>query len=239
MKIAIIILLISSNLFAKTYLPDCKDGYQVHHKYYSLCYSENHELSAWTAHHLSVKSISGLQKRTDNFRIDEKVPTGSATLEDYKYSGFDRGHLVPAGDMKLNKTAMSETFLLSNMAPQVAGFNRGVWNRIENITRKWAKKYNGVFVVTGSVLEEGLPVIGRGVSIPRYFYKIIFDNSSKKPKMIAFLIENKSSKQKLRDFVVTVDEVERMTGIDFFQKMSKKTQEQLESIIDIKAWSYL
>lgn len=239
MKFAIVLLLVSSNLFAKTYLPDCKNGEQVRHTYYTLCYDENHEVAAWTAHDLTVKSISGIQKRTNNFREDFKVPTGSATLEDYKYSGFDRGHLVPAGDMKLNRSAMSDTFYMSNMAPQTPGFNRGVWRRIENLTRRWAQKYNGVFVITGAVLENGLPVIGRGVSIPRYFYKIVFDNHSKKSKMMAFLIENESSSKSLREHVVSVDEVERATGIDFFHKMDRSTQSKLEATVDTKAWSGL
>lgn len=239
MKIAIVLLLVSSNLFAKTYLPDCKNGEEVHHSFYSFCYEEDHEVASWTAHDLTVKSISGPQKRTDNFRVDKKVPTGSATLEDYKYSGYDRGHLVPAGDMKLNRKSMSETFFLSNMAPQVAGFNRGVWNRIEKLTRKWAKAYNGVFVITGAVLEKGLPVIGRGVSIPRYFYKIVFDNHTKSPRMIAFLIENKSSRSHLKEFVVNVDEVERITGIDFFHEMSQTIQNKLESTVNTNSWTGL
>ena len=236
MKLSIILLLVSTHLYAKTYFPDCKNGELIKHRYYSLCYSEDHEQASWTAHRLTIKSITGPQKRTNNFRIDRDVVTGSATKEDYKHSGFDRGHLVPAGDMKLNRTSMSETFYMSNMSPQVAGFNRGVWNRIENIVRKWTKTYDELFVVTGPVLEKGLPVIGYGVSIPKYFYKIVFDNTSKTPKMLAFLIENKSDKKHISEFVTTVDEVERVTGLNFFASLPTKLQAKLESSSNFKDW---
>lgn len=236
MKLAIIVALFTTSAFAKSYLPNCDDGQLVRHKYYSLCYSEDHEQSFWVAHRLTIKSITGPQKRTNNFRQDSKVVTGSATKADYKNSGYDRGHLVPAGDMKLNYTSMSETFFMSNMSPQIAGFNRGVWNRIENETRRWVKTYSELQVVTGPVLEKGLPVIGYGVSIPRYYYKIIFDNTSKVPKMIAFLLENKSDKRHISEFVTTVDEVERVTGIDFFTYLPRKLQAKLESKSNYKDW---
>jgi len=236
MKLAILIALFSINSFATSYLPNCDNGYLVKHTYYSLCYSEDHEQSSWVAHRLSLKSITGPQKRTNNFREDASVVTGSATKADYKNSGFDRGHLVPAGDMKLNYTSMSETFFMSNMSPQISGFNRGVWNRIENEIRRWAQNYRELLVVTGPVLEKGLPVIGYGVSIPRYYYKIIFDNSSKVPKMIAFLLENKTDKRHISEFVTTVDEVEKITGIDFFETLSQNEQMKLESKSNYKDW---
>lgn len=236
MKLSIFLLLVSSHLYASTYLPDCKNGQLVNHRYFSLCYNEDHEVANWTAHRLTIKSITGPQKRTNNFRIDRKVVTGSATKEDYKHSGYDRGHMVPAGDMKLNRTSMSETFYMSNMSPQVAGFNRGVWNRIENMVRRWTKTYDELFVITGSVLEPGLPVIGYGVSVPRFFYKILFDNTSKKQKMIAFLIENKPDQRHISEFVTTVDEVERVTGTDFFYKLPISVQRKLESKANYSDW---
>lgn len=239
MKAAIIFLFVSTHLFAKTYFPDCVNKELVQHTYYSLCYSEQNEQAAWSAHYLTVKSLSGAQNRTNNFRVDPNVSTESANKSDYKNSGFDRGHLVPAGDMKLNRTSMSESFFMSNISPQSPGFNRGVWRRIEKLTRKWAQEYGGLFVVTGPILEKGLPTIGQNVSIPRYFYKIIFDASSKKQKMLAFLIENKNSKSPLKEFVTTVDEIEQITGIDFFHEMSTSWQNQLESQVNLSDWSDL
>lgn len=236
MRLAIFIALFYSKAFALSYLPTCDDGQKVAHQYYTLCYSENHEQSFWVAYRSTIKSITGPQKRTNNFRADSKIITGSSVKEDYKESGFDRGHLVPAADMRLNYTSMSQSFFMSNISPQVAGFNRGVWSRIENEVRRWTKTYGELYIVTGPVLEPALPVIGRGVSVPRYFYKIIFDNTSKKPKMLAFLIENKSDKRHISEFVTTVDEIESMTKIDFFTHLPIQRQAKLESFANYQDW---
>ena len=141
----------------------------VKHYAYTLNYNEEHEQAEWVAYILTKDRVYGTVKRTNNFRPDPKVKTGSATLADYKGSGYDRGHLAPAADMKWSATAMSESFYMSNMSPQRPGFNRGIWKRLEQLVRTWAVEYEEIHVVTGPVLKGSFKSIGPNqVSVPEY-----------------------------------------------------------------------
>lgn len=209
-------------------------GEIVKHTYYTLSYSEENEQAYWVYYELTSTFINGPQSRTDDFRADPLVSTGSASLDDYKGSGYDRGHLCPAADMALNKTSMSETFYLSNMSPQVAGFNRGIWSKMEDQVRKWAFKYSKLYVVTGPIFRDNLGIIGVDkVTVPGYYYKVLFDG---KNKMIGFILPNASSSKSLDQFEVTVDEIEKETGVDFFPELNDQLEKQLEGNIDASNW---
>ncbi len=212
----------------------------IEYSSYVLAYSEEHEQALWVAYELDqVKASTDLFNRTDNFREDPNVTTGSATLADYRGSGFDRGHLAPAGDFKFSKLAMSETFFMTNMSPQRPGFNRGVWNKLEALVRKWATQEEQLYIVTGGVLHDSLPTIGHNqVSVPQYFYKVVLDYTLPNIKAIAFLIENKSSDLPLYNFVVTIDSLESLTGVDFFPSLEDHLETQLESTIFISEWNW-
>ena len=147
--------------------------------------------------------------------------------------------MCPAGDMSFDENAYNDTFYTSNISPQKHKFNDGVWNRLEQKVRYWAVKYDGLYVITGGVLESSLQTIGKEkVSVPTYFYKVLLSKSDGKIKLIAFLIPNEASEKPLYDFVVSVDQIEKMTGIDFFPKLDDKIEEKLESSNDYKAWSF-
>ena len=219
-----------------TSLEPLSRGEIVKHTYYTLAYSEADEQAYWVFYHLTPELINGAQSRTDDFRADPSVSTGSASLDDYKGSGYDRGHLCPAADMTLNKTSMSETFYLSNMTPQTHGFNAGVWSRLETKVREWALQYDGLYVVAGGILTEKLGSIGANeVTVPKRFYKVIYDE---KNGMIAFIIPNESSSLTLDKFAVSVDEVEQLTGIDFFSGLDDKTENPLESDVNASNWDF-
>lgn len=207
---------------------------------YALAYSEEHEQALWVAYELDqLKASANLFKRTNNFREDPKVATGSAALTDYKGSGFDRGHLAPAADFKFSKTAMSESFYMTNMSPQKPGFNRGIWGKLEALVRNWAIEDEKLYIVTGGVLQDSLATIGdNNVSVPQYFYKIVLDYTLPGIKAIAFLMENESSTLPLHHFVVTIDSLESLTGIDFFPSLEDNLEEQLESTIFISEWNW-
>jgi endonuclease G len=208
----------------------------VKHKYYTLAYSEEHEQALWVYYLLTPEFIVGTLNRSDNFRPDPAVSTGSATLADYKNSGYDRGHLCPAADMKLNATAMSETFYLSNMSPQVPGFNRGIWSNVEEQVRKWTLEYDSLYIVTGPVFRDNLGVIGRNkITVPGYYYKVIY--SPRKKEMIGLILPNASSPESVGKFVVPVDSVEALTGIDFFPELADEIENKLEGNVDILAWT--
>ena len=167
------------------------------------------------------------------------MKSGSANWKNYKNSGFDKGHLCPAGDMEFSLNAYNETFLTSNIAPQLHDFNDGIWNRLEQKVRYWAQNYDGIYVITGGVLKESSHTIGKeNVLVPKYFYKILLDNNGGNYKMIAFLVPNEGSNKPLYSFVVAVDRVEEMTGIDFFPKLKDDIENQLEKNSDYKNWSF-
>ena len=171
----------------KQYLPTKSNSNNqvVKHTYYTLSYSEPHEQAEWVYYVLTPKMLLGNVNRTNDFREDLKISTGSAQLKDYKNSGYDKGHLVPANDMRMNNLSMSESFYMSNMSPQFPSFNRGIWKRLETLVNSWAKKTK-IYIVTGGVLTSELSEIGiNGVSVPKYFYKVIYDSNNN--KMIAFV----------------------------------------------------
>ena len=231
-----LILFISFVSSAQELLPTSTTGYIVRHTYFTLSYSEKDEQPEWVYYELTPALIKGKQKRTDDYRPDSLVSTISAQLEDYRGSGYDRGHLCPAGDMKLNFTSMSESFLLSNMSPQEKDFNDGIWNKLEELVRKWALTDSKIYVVTGGVLTSNKGKIGLdGVTIPKYFYKIIYDPKGQ-GKMIAFLIPNEKSIKRLQEYVVSVDSVESLTGIDFFPELPDSIENLLERGKDLSAW---
>lgn len=210
----------------------------IKHTAFTLCYSEPHEQAKWVAYQLTAEMCENNgEERTNNFRIDEDVKTGSASPDDYKKSGFDRGHLCPAGDMGWSEQTMSESFFMSNMSPQRPGFNRGIWKKLETDVRGWAKKNNEIYIVTAGVLEDSLPTIGEDkVAIPRYYYKVILDYKKPEYKAIGFILANEGSKQSVFDFAVTIDSVEHLTGIDFFPALPDSLEHFLESHINLEKW---
>jgi len=209
-------------------------GQIVRQAYYTLAYSEENEQASWVYYQLNSENINGTQSRTDDFRSDPAVSTGSASLSDYKGSGYDRGHLCPAADMTQNKTAMSESFFLSNMSPQTAGFNRGIWSVAENQVRKWALQYGELYVVTGPIFKNNIGTIGANeVTVPGYYYKIVFDGND---KMIGLIVPHASSSKSLDEFVVTVDQIEQQTGIDFFEGLEDQLENNLEGKISTSGW---
>jgi len=235
MKKLILLLFIPIVSFGQKFLPK-SNGETIFHTNYTLSYNEFHEQAEWVHYYLDVNELNESVERTNDFRFDKSVSTGSASLNDYKYSGYDRGHLAPAGDMKINRNTMSESFLLSNISPQNASFNRGGWKKIESQVRVWAEK-NNLYVITAGVLEDDLNKIGlNGVSVPRNFYKIVYDPINQ--KMIAFLMPNIKTSKPLSSYVVNVDRIESITGIDFFTEIEDEFEEILESQIDVRKWDF-
>ena len=221
------------------FLPSSTTNQIIRHDYYTLSYSEKHEQAEWVAYELKKDYIKNNDFKRPYFIEDPKVKTGSADWRNYKKSGYDKGHLCPAGDMEFALKAYNDTFFTSNISPQLHDFNGGIWNRLEQKVRYWATKYDGIYVVTGGILHPSLQTIGKEkVSVPNYFYKILLDYSNGQYRMIAFLVPSKKSDKPLYDFVVSVDTVEKMTGIDFFPKLDDKIENNLEKASNYKAWSF-
>ena len=221
-------------------LPAVKKGEQViRHAGYSFVYNETYEQAAWVAYQLTEKETEKQYDRTDKFIPDPSVSTGSATDSDYSGSGYDRGHLAPAADMGWSSTTMAESFYFSNMSPQVPGFNRGIWKRLEEQVRSWAIEYDTIFVVTGPVLKGDMGSIGANkVAVPNYYYKVILDMHSKPHQAIGFVMENASASGDLSKFAVSVDSVERFTGIDFFPSLEDAAETTLEKTVCTSCWTW-
>jgi len=209
----------------------------VRHSYYSISYNEKYEQANWVYYELTDSMvIKGGAERTNKFKADKMVVTGSAKTSDYTKSGYDRGHLCPAADMDFDPVAMEESFLMSNISPQAPEFNRGIWKELETTVREWAKKKHRIFVVAGPVFKDIKGTIGSDkVAVPGYFFKIIYDNSEN-PEMIAFIFPNERSDRPITDFVVTTDEAEKETGLDFFSQLPDDKESKLESTIELAGW---
>lgn len=227
-------------------------GAYIMHSAMALEYSEPHEQARWVAHIILPDIASGTVSRTNDFRPDPKVATGSATEQDYfiktlkpdstwNYDGFgyDRGHLAPSADFRWSAKALSESYFYSNMSPQRAEFNRGKWSELESTLREYVSG-NGntqLYVVTGPVLEDSLPVIERSVNrvaIPRFYFKVALDLAN--GRAIGFVMPNADLTYPIEHYAVAVDEVERITGLDFFNRLDDSREAVLESTMDKKAW---
>lgn len=212
------------------FVPSLENGDQViKRRYYQLSYSNEHEQAEWVYYKLSKKLIEGKAERTDRFIADPKVVEETAVSDDYTNTGFDRGHLLPAADMKVSEKAMQETFYMSNISPQLPEFNRKIWKKLEKRVRNFAKSKGSLYVITGPVLERGLPTIDKKVSIPQMYYKILVRKYGDKIETIAFLLPHEESKKELKEFVVSIDEVEKMTGLDFLTQIDNDREKSIES----------
>lgn len=233
-------------------LPEIKDSETViHHSMMSLVYSEPHEQAKWVAHIISPDIISGGVSRSNDFRIDPKVATGTAVEEDYflritnvegklDYDGFgwDRGHLAPSADFKWSSNALSESYFYSNISPQVPNFNRQSWAALENSLRGYVYRNKvPLFVVTGGVLTHDLPLVERGihkVAVPQQFWKVAVDLENKRG--IAFLMPNALAAYPTEHYATTINEIESLTGINFYAALPDALEEKLESQKITKDW---
>jgi endonuclease G len=204
---------------------------------FSLGYDEKHEQAAWVAYLLPKEHALNSYERRNRFRADRGLLSGSATPGDYTNSGYDRGHLAPAADFDYDRKALNETFLMTNISPQHPSFNRGGWKELEELVRSWASEYDSLYVITGPVLEPGLKKIGEnGVSVPNFFYKIIMDTRQPQVKMIGFLMPNQKITGGPWAFVVSVDSIEHISGLDFFPQLPDLLEDSLENMIQTKYW---
>jgi endonuclease G len=233
-------LFINKNASLPLEFPNYQDSNQVvRHLGYSLEYNEACEQAVWVAYSLTKQETSGVIERGDIFSVDPKVKTGTANKADYLKSGFDRGHLAPAADMKWSEQAMDESFYFSNMSPQLPAFNRGVWKRLEDKMRDWAIIYDSILIVTGPVLNSSLTKIGPNeVCVPTHYYKVILDFKKPQSKGIGFILPNSGSKEELRNFAVSIDSVEQITGLDFFFQLNDSFEMQLEKQVCLDCWEW-
>lgn len=223
------------------FLPTSTTGQVVHHDYYSLSYHEEYENAEWTAYSLSPQQIKYQKFKRPYFIRDPKVKSKSAHYKNYFPNGYEKGHLVPAADMRFDIDAYDDTFYTSNVSPMNRDFNSGIWNMLEKQVRYWVKRYGKLYIVSGGVLQPELKRIGKEeIAVPDYFYKIVLDyNHPRNPRIIGFLIPHKNIKKDLKEFVVPVDSIEKITGIDFFYTLPDKIENKIEAVKHPEQWKFI
>lgn len=190
---------------------------------------------------LTKDRVEGNAKRADEFYGDPVFPEGSRVeTTDYVRSGYDRGHMCPAGDNKNSDVAMKESFSMVNICPQAPNLNKGEWNSLENQCRKWAKEYGTLYICCGPIFDSKNPKkIGKRknvkVSVPDRFFKVVLTLDGE-PKAIGFIYPNDDTSGELRSYAVSVDQVEKITGIDFYPNLDDEEEAELESKCKPAAW---
>ena len=237
-KFVFILFLPSICICQLKFLPKSK-GLLVEHTYYSLSYLEEHEQAEWVHYRLSPKmvltnQINRKKFKTDrNYYQDKTFKSKSAHKDDIKFSvdSFEKGHLAAAADMKINLISVREAAYMSNISTQKKDFNGGKWRKLEEQVRSLGKE-NEIYVTTGGILSCDLDSIGmkNKVSVPKLFYKIIYD--AKNQEMFAYLMPNKKL-ESLEKYVVTVDSIEVLTGIDFYHQLIDELEEKIESSLNL------
>ncbi|MDR2010171.1 MAG: DNA/RNA non-specific endonuclease [Bacteroidales bacterium] len=234
-------------------LPELEEGEElICHSAFCLVFDDNHKLAKWVAHVISRDIAAGGVTRTNDFRKDPLIKNGSSEEADFflkikgeddkiKYDGFgyDRGHLAPSADFRWSEKALSESYFYSNMTPQLPDFNRKKWAEIENLLRDYVcnNPEKDLYVVTAPVLHDELPRQPRSknkISIPEYHYKIAVEPESKIG--IAFLVSQQDLAYPIESYVVSIDSVESVTGINFFPGLQEEDEILIESVSDISLW---
>lgn len=221
------------------YLPKDTADQFIEHSFYSLAYSFDYKQAKWLGYKLTYSMLLNKNaNRKNKFKPDPKVKKGSAMNSDYLKSGYDKGHMCPAADMSFNQNAMDETFYLSNISPQNPKLNRGKWKDLEELTRKWISKTDtAYFIITGPIFSDTSKTIGLNkVVVPDFYFKIVFDFTLPEIKMIAFIMPNTFCSESIKNYIVSVDDIENVTGIDFFPLLDKNIQEKLESKSNLNMW---
>ena len=224
-------------------LPATKKGVPeqlLRRKAYVCSFNTTTLMPNWVAWKLTAAHTDGeVQRKSVKFHPDEDIPAAyRVTTYDYMQSGYDRGHMCPAADNRWDRQAMDECFLMTNMCPQDHGLNAGDWNEMEMQCRRWAKEYGEVYIVSGPILYRGKhATIGKEhrVTVPEAFFKVVLCLKGT-PKAIGFIYRNTDGNRPKGDYVNSIDQVERITGFDFFHGLNKSVQDKVEKEADLGLW---
>ncbi|MCQ2287065.1 MAG: DNA/RNA non-specific endonuclease [Bacteroidales bacterium] len=210
----------------------------ISHLGYALSYNHQTLTPNWVAYELTAEEVNGQLPRNNNFMEDPDLKGRQAALEDYRGSGWDRGHLAPAADMKWSQPAMDESFYLSNMCPQNQTFNGGSWEKTERMGRRIATKYGKVHIVSGPVYTSNqFGTIGANkVAIPDAFFKAFLIEVNGTYSAIGFLMQNTPEPQNLKASSMSVDSLESLIGLDLFHNLDDVIETEVEAKVEKKYW---
>lgn len=205
---------------------------------FRLSFNKDTRTPNWVAWELLGCETSGDSPRNNNFWTDDDI-YGCPVADDYRRSGYDRGHMCPAADQKWSPDAMNDCFVFTNMCPQDHYLNSGAWNTLENKSRVWAKRDSAIVIVAGPIYDTSdTKTIGPNeVRVPGAFFKVIVAPYVTKPRGIAFIYPNMSSPGNMQNYVTTIDEVEKITGFDFFHTLPDNLENEIESVSSYREWN--
>lgn len=203
---------------------------------FSVSFNPEHRVPNYVVWELTREEMQGDVPRSNDFHPDPDVE-GSPTLADYRRSGYDRGHMAPAGEMKWSAKAMYDSHVLTNMCPQDRKVNSGRWKTIEGLEQQWVMADSALIIITGPILSDEITrKIGEGVSVPERFFRIVFSPYVDPPRAIAFIVPNMYTPTGAYQLAVSVDEVEAATGFDFLSALPDEIEEMVERQSKIHVW---
>lgn len=211
----------------------------IQHLGYSVSYNPDWLVPNWVAYELTNAETSGEQERNNHFKPDPLVNGDPVVTGDYANSGYDRGHMAPAADMKWSEQAMRESFYMTNMCPQLHSLNAGDWKDLEELARDWAQLYGNIYIACGPIVEPDYPTIGKNhlIAVPSAFYKVFLRQTRQGWTSIGFIMPNQAGNRPLMTYMLSVDEVEAQTGIDFFYNLPDSLESQVESTYSVSDWT--
>lgn len=203
-----------------------------------VSFNPMHHIPNYSSWELTAEESEGSLPRKSKFHSDLNV-VGCPSLDDYRNSGFDRGHMAPAADMKWSADAMDDSHSLVNICPQDHSVNSGIWSTLEKKCRNWAKRDSALIVICGPILTDVMPqsIGASGVKVPRRFFKVVLAPFANPPRAIGFIVPNYVSALPLDEMACTVDEVEEITGYDFFDCLPDSIENEIEKTANIRIWN--
>ena len=212
----------------------------IEHEGFALLYDTKTLCPRWVAWELTAEETRGRVSRQNvDFKEDSKVPKEYQVASwDYNGGGYGRGHMCPAGDMKWSQEAMQDCHYMTNICPQTAELNKTWWEHLERACRQWARQEGAVQIVCGPIFSENPKHFGKKhrMAVPRAFYKVVLSLKKGQEKAIGFFYTNDNAIQPMEDAVRSVDDIERLTGIDFFSSLPDEQENRLEAMTDLRAW---
>lgn len=209
---------------------------RVDYEAFTSYFDPSRHQPACVTYELTTAELTGDASRTDAFATDSTVP-GCPLPDAYRGSGLHRGHLAPAADMHWSDAAMRQSFLMTNICPQHRSLNEGGWGRLEEKCREWVRRDHALLIACGPVPDSGLDTLpGSGVTVPRRFYKVVLAHCARPMRALAFVYPNAPANGPLSRYVTTIDQVEQLTGIDFFALLPIEVQQQFEANSNLPLW---
>ena len=212
----------------------------VHHTGYSVSFNTNWLIPNWVAYELTANEVQGVEPRGNNFVPDPDIYQ-SPSSDEYKNSGYDRGHMAPAADMKWSKQAMTESFYTSNICPQNKNLNKGDWKDLEEHVRGMATKYDHIYIACGPIVSAKPKNIGQAlygrVTVPDAFYKVVLRKKDNTWSAVGFMMPNQAGHKPLKKYAMSVEDIEIITDIDFFVALPDSIEDKIESTYNLKDWN--